>query len=175
MTAGRYRFEPLGRHHRRAGFSCGVEALDRYFYRQAGQDQRRALAVPYVLVDTHTRDVVGYYTLSTFSIVPTSFPEAMTRKLPRYETFPAILIGRLAVDRRYRGQGFGRQLLVDALLRSLALSEQIGAMAVVVDAKDDAARSFYEQHGFMRFADHEYRLFLPMATIAQLGRDGDPP
>jgi ribosomal protein S18 acetylase RimI-like enzyme len=87
---------------------------------------------------------------------------------------PAILIGRLAVDRRYRGQGLGRLLLVDALLRSLAISRQVGAMAVVVDAKDDAARSFYEQYGFTRFVDHDNRLFLPMATIAQLEREHDP-
>jgi GNAT superfamily N-acetyltransferase len=171
VAEGSYQFEPLGRHHNRAAFSCGVEALDRYFHQQVGQDQRRGLAAPYVLVDTATRDVLGYYTLSTFAIVPTSLPEALARRLPRYETVPAILIGRLAVDRRYRGQGLGRLLLVDALLRSLAISQQVGAMAVVVDAKDDAARSFYEQYGFTRFVDHEYRLFLPMATIAQLERE----
>ena len=171
MTEGSYRFEPLGRHHNRAAFSSGVEALDRYFHQQVGQDQRRGVAAPYVLVDTATRDVVGYYTLSTFSIVPTDLPAALARRLPRYDTVPAILIGRLAADRRYHGQGIGRLLLVDALLRSLAISQQIGAMAVVVDAKDDAARSFYEHYGFKRFVDHEYRLFLPMVTVAQLEQE----
>jgi len=173
VADARYRFEPLGRHHNRAAFSCGVAALDRYFHQQVGQDQRRALPAPYVVVDTATEAIVGYYTLSTFSIVPASLPDPVARRLPRYEAFPAILIGRLAVDQRYRGRGFGRRLLVDALLRSLAISQQIGAMAVVVDAKDDAARSFYEQYGFTRFVDHEYRLFLPMATIAQLEREDD--
>jgi GNAT superfamily N-acetyltransferase len=173
MTDSGYRFEPLHRHHDRAAFSCGVEPLDRYFHQQVGQDRRRGLAVPYVLVEATTGDVAGYYTLSTFSVVPASLPDVVGRKLPRYETVPAILIGRLAVDRRYRGKGLGRLLLVDALLRSLAISEQVGAMAVVVDAKDDTARSFYEQYGFTRFVDHEYRLFLPMATIAQLEQNSE--
>lgn len=177
MAARDYRFELLGRHHDRATFSCGVEALDRYFRQQAGQDQRRAVAVPYVLVDTTTRAVLGYYTLSTFTIALHSLPDAVARKLPRYETIPAILIGRLAVDQRHQGRGLGRLLLVDALARSLAISQQIGAAAIVVDAKNDTARAFYERYGFMRFADHEYRLFLPMATIAQLQREGaiEPP
>ncbi len=146
-----YSFEPLGRHHNRATFSCGVEALDRHFQQQVGQDQRRGVAAPYVLVPTATRDVAGYYTLSTFSVVPTSLPAELARKPPRYETVPAILLGRPAVDGRYRGQGLGRLLLVAALLRSLAISQQIGTMVVVVDAKDDAARSFCEQYGFTRF------------------------
>jgi GNAT superfamily N-acetyltransferase len=171
MTDSRYRFEPLGRHHHRAAFSCGVEPLERYFHQQVGQDQRRGLAVPYVLVEPTAGDVAGYYTLSTFSVVPASLPDAAARKLPRYEAVPAILIGRLAMDRRYRGQGLGRLLLMDALLRSLAISQQVGAMAVAVEAKDDTARAFYEQYGFMRFVDHEHRLFLPMATIAQLEQD----
>ncbi|MBI4494711.1 MAG: GNAT family N-acetyltransferase [Chloroflexi bacterium] len=168
MTHGRYRSETLGERHPRADFSCGVEALDRYFHQQAGQDQRRGLAVPYVLVDTTSGAVVGYYTLSTLSIVPASLPVAVTRRLPRYQTFPGILIGRLAVDQRARGQGLGAMLLMDALRRCLDLSRQIGAMAVVVDARDEAARAFYERYGFLRLVDHDYRLFLPMATIAQL-------
>jgi GNAT superfamily N-acetyltransferase len=168
VTDHRYRFEPLGAHHNRADFSCGVEALDRYFRQRAGQDQRRGLAVPYVLIDPAGGVVLGYYTLSTLSILVESLPDEVTRKLRRYQALPAILIGRLAVDERYRGRSLGELLLMDALYRGLAISRQIGAMAVVVDAKDDAARAFYERYGFIRFVDHDYRLFLPMATIAQL-------
>ena len=168
MADDRYRFEPLGAHHDRADFSCGVETLDRYFRQQAGQDQRRGLAVPYVLVDPATGVVAGYYTLSTLSILAESLPADLTRKLPRYPALPTILIGRLAVDQRHRGQGLGELLLIDALHRSLDISRQIGAMAVVVDAKDDAARAFYERYGFMRFTDHEHRLFLTITTVAQI-------
>ncbi len=102
-----------------------------------------------------------------------SFPPACLprcKKLPRYETYPAILIGRLALDQRYQGQGLGRLLLVDALSRCLDLSTEIGAIAVVVDAKDDKARAFYEHVGFLRLLDNAYRLYIPMASIAHLLR-----
>lgn len=169
MTEDRYRSEPLSRYHKRSSFSCGVEVLDRYFHQQAGQDQRRGVAVPYVLTDTTTGTLVGYYVLSTLSIFPKSLPPELTRRLPRYETLPAILVGRLAVDRRYRGQGLGQLLLLDALARCLAVSREIGALAVVVEAGDDAARAFYVHHGFLPFVDHEYRLYIMMATAAKLG------
>jgi GNAT superfamily N-acetyltransferase len=174
VTESRYRSEPLGKDHNRADFSCGVDGLDRYLRQQAGQDYRRSLAVPYVLVDGATAALVGYYTLSTFSIHTASLPDEFTHKLARYELYPAILIGRLAVDLRYRGRGFGSMLLVDALNRCLVISRQVGAVAVVVDAKDDAARAFYEHHEFRRLTDHEHRLFLPMATVAQLGPGEGP-
>lgn len=167
MAQPRYRLEPLADRHDRRGFSCGVQALDRYFHEQAGQDSRRGLAVPCVLVEADSGALVGYYTLSAFSMVPASLPAERIRRLPAYPSIPAILIGRLAVDSRYQGQGLGKRLLMDAIHRSLDISRQIGVWAVVVDAKDDAARSFYEGYGFVQFADHEYRLFLPMATIAQ--------
>lgn len=168
MSEERYRVERLEARHDRGNFSCGVEALDSYFRQRAGQDQRRRLAVPYVLLDSTSGAVAGYYTLSSFSIVAASLPQEVTGALARYSAFPAILIGRLALDQRYQGQGLGEILLLDALRRSLEASQQVAAVAVAVDAKDDAARLFYERYGFQRFVDHEYRLFLPMATIARL-------
>ena len=168
MAGTDFRFERLDRRHPRKEFSCGVEALDRYFHRQAGQDQRRRIAVPYVLVDAATEAIAGYYTLSALSILPANLPGDLVVKLPHYSAFPAILIGRLAIDSRFRGQGLGELLLLDALHRSLEISARVGALAVVVDAKDDAARGFYERYDFQRFVDHPYRLFLPVATISQL-------
>jgi GNAT superfamily N-acetyltransferase len=168
MSDERLRFEPISSQHDRAGFSSGVEALDRYLRQQAGQDQRRNVARAYGLIDVTTNAIVGYYTLSAYSIVPASLPPESTRRLPRYETLPATLIGRLAVAQRYHRRGFGRLLLLDALRRSLVASRQVAVMAVVVDAKDDAARSFYERYGFNRFQDHPYRLFLPIETVAKL-------
>lgn len=83
-----------------------------------------------------------------------------------------MLIGRLAVDQHYRGQGFGELLLVDALSRCFKLSLEIGAMAVVVDAKDEGAARFYERYGFRRFEDLPLKLYMPMAEIEQLMRSG---
>jgi ribosomal protein S18 acetylase RimI-like enzyme len=101
-------------------------------------------------------------------------PEEQRKGLPRYPEVPTVLLGRLAVDHRYAGQGWGKTLVLDALRRCLAHYEQIAAAAVVVDAKDDSARLFYERCGFLRLLDsedsHENRLFLPMKTIEQLFR-----
>lgn len=168
MTSSRYRFEPLGTHHDRAAFSCGVEALDLYFHRQVLQDIQRKLAAAFVLFDSESEHVAGYYTLSASSFEPSQVPEDIIRKLPYYRDFPAILIGRLAVAESYQGEGFGRRLLSNALERSLEQSHQIGAMAVIVDAKDDAARRFYERYDFKRFVTDPYRLFLPMQRIVTL-------
>jgi GNAT superfamily N-acetyltransferase len=162
--AERYRFEPLGGHHR-AAFSCGIEALDRYFRERAGQDQRRGVANCFVLYDLTEAAVVGYYTLSATAVVLTSLPDDYAKKLPRYPHLPGILIGRLAVDARYQGQGFGRRLLVDALRRARSVTSHVAAVVVVVDAKDEAAAQFYEAHDFIRFADDPLRLYLPIATI----------
>lgn len=161
-------FEPLGDDHDRAAFSCGVETLDRYLKQQAGQDIRRRVAAVFVAHEPAVTTVAAYYTLSAFGIAPASLPAEVTRRLPRYDPLPATLIGRLAVDQRYQGQGLGRQLLMDALERSASLASHIASMAIVVEAKDDAARGFYERYGFRRFLNREYRLYLPMATVAQL-------
>jgi len=165
VTDAPFRAEQLAKYHRREDFSCGVEVLDRYLKQQANQDLRRDLAVPYVLVEVATGHIAGYYTLSSFGIDPTSLPEGEARRIGRYALIPAIIIGRLARDLRYRGQGIGELLLVDALRRCWVLSKQMGAWAVVVDAKDDAARQFYERYGFLRTIDDADRLFLPLKTI----------
>lgn len=163
-----YEIEPLGEHHNRAAFSCGVEALDRYFRERAGQESRRDVARVFVLRMRDSQDVAGFYTLSAISIEPKDLPPGLARRLPRYPTLPALLVGRLAVDQRYQGQGVGRALLMSALGRSLAIRAQIGAIGVIVDAKDDRARTFYEQYGFQRFQGDPYRLILFMKTMEQL-------
>lgn len=169
MRDPRFALEPLGSHHDRAAFASGVAALDRYFHEQAGQEMRRRAAVVYVLVERNTAAVAGFYTLSATSIDVAAFPTDIARRLPRYPRLPAVLLGRLAVDGRFRGQGLGRGLLLDALARSYHLSRQIGALAVAVDAKDDDARRFYLHFGFRQLADADNHLFLEMATIAGLG------
>jgi GNAT superfamily N-acetyltransferase len=79
---------------------------------------------------------------------------------------PATLLGRLAVDRRYQGKGYGRFLLADALFKSLR--SEIASFAVIVDAQDERAHHFYELEGFLPFPDQPRRLFLPMADIENL-------
>jgi GNAT superfamily N-acetyltransferase len=167
VTEERFRFEPLGSRHDRRSFDCGVAALDRYLHQQAGQDIRNKVATVHVMVDTESSSIAGYYTLSAASVALASLPPEIGNKLPRYPIPPAILLGRLAVDQRYRGQGLGELLLYNALQRSLALSDELGAMAVLVDAKDDRARGFYEHYGFLRLLDDERRLLMPMKSIGR--------
>lgn len=152
--------------HDRSGFSCGVEALDHYLQSQAGQDARRRVAAPYVLLEPPSPDVIGFYTLSNMLIQAAELPAVFVKKLPRYPVLPATLLGRLAVDADRRGGGLGTVLLLDALRRSLR--SETASLAVVVHAKDDAAISFYERHEFLRLPDQANRLFKPMAEIEKL-------
>ena len=165
-----YLIEPLTKRHNRADFSCGNEQLDRYLKNQVGQDARRKIAAPFVLIEEGSQTVCGYYTLSAFSIDLGDLPEDIARKLPRYPVIPATLLGRLAVDQRLRGQSLGEFLLMDALRRAFEQSDRIAAAAVVVDAIDDAARRFYQHFDFLPFPDRHDRLFLPMKTLARLFR-----
>jgi GNAT superfamily N-acetyltransferase len=162
------RVEPLVARHDRTAFSCGNESLDRYLQQQANQDARRNLAAVFVTCTEGTNTVVGYYTLSAFAVLPRELPDHLLRRLPRYDRLPAILLGRLAVDRRQHGQRLGQRLLLDALLRCRDESARIGALAVVLDAIDSNALGFYEHFGFQLLVDHANRLYLPMATIAKL-------
>ena len=153
--------------HDRRSFKSGAEPLARYLQQQAGQDQRRRIAACFVLVDPELSRIAGYYTLSAFSVVGFELPEALQKKLPRYGQIPCTLLGRLAIDTQYRSRGLGSHLLVDALRRSWAHSAEVASWAVIVDAIDDGAVTFYVRHGFVALPKTQQRLFLPMRTVAE--------
>jgi GNAT superfamily N-acetyltransferase len=166
------RVEPLTSSHDRSEFESGVEPLDRYFRTQAGQDARKNLAAPFVLV-LPDGTIAGYYTLSATSVQLAELPAQTVRKLPRYPLVPATLLGRLAVDWRHQGKGYGRFLLADALFLLAdalyrAARSEIASFAVIVDANDESARRFYERESFLPFADQPTKLFRPMADIRKL-------
>lgn len=110
--------------------------------------------------------VAGYYTLSATSILLVDLPLQIAKRLPRYPSIPATLMGRLAVDRKYRGQKFGESLLFDAFSRTLR--SDIASFAFVVDAKDEAAQAFYERYGFTLLPKTVLRMFKPLSEIAAL-------
>jgi GNAT superfamily N-acetyltransferase len=157
--------EILGPQHNRSTFTSGVESLDRYFRAQAGQEARKNIAAPFVLV-LADGSVGGYYTLSATAVKLAELPADVARRLPRYPLVPATLLGRLAVDRQHQGKGYGRFLLADALGR--AVRSEIASFALMVDAKDEAARRFYERESFLPLPDQPMKLFRPMADIAAL-------
>jgi ribosomal protein S18 acetylase RimI-like enzyme len=161
MTPPPFRFEPLGEGHDRAAFSCGDDALDRYFQTQATQDIRRRIANCFVVVDL-AGCVAAYYTLSAASIPLVDLPPEEARRLPRYPTIPAVRIGRLAVDRRFQRRGLGELMLMNAVHRTT--QDAAAAFALLVDAKNDPAAAFYRRYGFRPVIGKPRTLILPLAT-----------
>jgi GNAT superfamily N-acetyltransferase len=162
------KIEPLGSHHDRAGFTCGVESLDRYLKTQAGQDVKRMASGVFVLAGLdEPAAILGYYTLCATSLAPGEVPLPARKFVPRYPLVAATLIGRLAIARGRQGEGLGTLLLADALRRAYASAAIVGSSMVVVDAISEQAAAFYEAAGFVRLPD-SLRLVLPTATIAKL-------
>lgn len=165
------RFESSSKKHDRTGFPCGSAPLDRWFATQAGQDKCRGITRLFVAVDDE--GIACFYTLSMFSLALDSLPADLAHRLPRYPDVPAALIGRLARAERLRGQGVGELLVADALKRIVAAIQAVAAFAVVVDAKDDRARSFYDALGFKSFPSRPDRLFMLAETAATAIVDAD--
>jgi ribosomal protein S18 acetylase RimI-like enzyme len=157
---------PLSPNHGRQAFSCGVDPLDRYLQTQATQDIRRRIANCFVATSANSNIIAGYYTFSAASVPMLDLPSETAKRLPRYPVVPAALIGRLAIDRQYRGRGLGAALLFDAIARAARADTAI--FAVLVDAKDDAAAAFYRHHGFQPFAARPFTLFLAIGTALKL-------
>ena len=131
MSAAKFRVAPLDAEHNRATFSSGSEPLDRYFQLQVTQDVRRRVTACFVAL-TSERRIAGYYTLAAASILLNDLPSSIGKKLPRYPLVPAVRMGRLAVDQKFKGLGLGGALLADAMNR--AVHSEIAAYAMVVDA-----------------------------------------
>lgn len=162
---GSFVIEPLGKGHDRVGFNSGAAFLDRYLREQATQDVRRRATACYVAVETPAVKIAGYYTLAAGGVPLTDLPEPLAKRLPRYPSVPVARLGRLAVDQAYRGRKLGSALLWDAGMR--ALRSEIAAFALVVDAKDEQAKAFYQHHGFVSFGSQPRQLVLPLATFAK--------
>ena len=167
MSRAQFRVLPLDLALSRTDFNSGSEPLDRYFREQVTQDMRRRVAACFVALDPE-KGIAGYYTLASASVLLAELPASAAKKLPRYPTVPAVRMGRLAVDQRFKGQGLGGALLADALAR--AARSEIASYAMVVDAKDATAVKFYSHHGFIALPDSSATLFLPLATVRALDK-----
>ena len=148
-------------------FKCGKHMLDNYLHTHASQDVKRKLCVVFALFEDTT--IKGYYTLSNASIPAEMISEDIKKKMPgSYKTLPVTLLGRLAIDEKFKGQGLGGILLLDALKRSYEVASQsLGSITVVVDPLDSEALKFYEKFGFI-LLPHSGKMFLPMADIGRL-------
>lgn len=161
MRGGIFQVTPLDATLDRTSFCSGTGPLDEYFQRQVTQDIRRRITACFVAL-TNEKRIAGYFTLASTSLLLSGLPADIGKKLPRYPSVPAVRMGRLAVDRDFKGQGLGGALLADALDR--AIKAEIAAYALVVDAKDESAASFYRHHGLITLPDSPLTLFLPLAT-----------
>ena len=159
-----FSIEALKPAHNRTGFSSGVEPLDRYFRELVTQDVKRRVSNCFVALDA-AGVIAGYYTFAVASLPLMELSADEKQRLPRYALLPAGLIGRLAVDQKYQGQRLGGALIMDAAARAARAEPAI--FALIVDAKDASAVTFYERHDFRRFAGKPASLFLPIATALQ--------
>ncbi len=165
-----YRIECLNKYHNRKDFTCGESELDRYFKEQARQDAAKKLTATFVLVDNITNEVVGFYSLTASAIDATEFPAQL--RISKYLSYPVLLLGKLATSIRHREkdgkkQRLGEQLLLDALFRCYEQTSQIGAIAVVLDAKHNSI-PFYLKCGFLPVLDTPNRFFITMESIKTL-------
>ena len=156
------RIERLAARHQREKFDCGEPALSEFFQRQAGQLARRGFGKTYVALADDGLTVTGFVTISAGQVETAQMPPHL--KLPRYPA-PILRIGRLAVDQGQQGQGTGQQLMAFALQLALEFSQQAGLYAVVVDAKHNKAKAFYERLGFSETLGNPLCLYLPISAL----------
>lgn len=163
----RWEIQPFFKHEGRAGFVCGEAALDAYLASYAGQHEQAGVARTFLAIDREKGGLVGYYSLSMSSIPHDNLPDALQKRFPAFP-IPVARLVRLAVDRRYQGQGAGAFLFMAALQHCHTLSLGIGMVAVVVDAKHEQVARFYGQYGFESLPDQPLLLWLPTKKLAKL-------
>lgn len=165
------KIELLDRSHARDEFDCGVMELNAFLKKHAFQNQKNHINKTFVAVErggieqSDKKNVLGFYTLSTGQISFDALPKEC--KHPKYPVSIARL-ARLATDLKYQEQGVGGFLLHDALQKIKTASELVGIFAIVVDAKDDKAKSFYQHYGFASLEETELTLVLPMKMLEKL-------
>ncbi len=153
------RVERLDGSHDTRPFACGVKELDSWLHNHALENQRRNLSRTFVLLDD-ANVLVGYYALSMGSVQRRSLPIRYGRGLPLHE-IGMVLLARLAISSGRHGEGFGRDLLVEAIGRAADAGAQVAARFIGVDPIDEDARHFYRKFGFKQIeGDSEARMFL---------------
>lgn len=165
-----WREEALTRHHDRSSFNCGVPALNEYLRRYSRQNHESGGAKTFVAVAPEApAAVLGYYSISPGAVAFTKMPATVTKKLGRYEV-PVFRLGRLAVALSLQGRRLGGDLLLAAGERALRVAQEVGGVALAIDAKDQRAAAWYQRFGALRLLDDPLKLVLPLETIrAALG------
>jgi GNAT superfamily N-acetyltransferase len=148
--------------HQRGEFDCGIEPLNVYLKQYALQNQKKGIVRNYV--SCRDMRVVGYYSLAYGSVAQSDAPPALTKGIGKYP-IPLMILARLAVDLREKGQGLGKALLKNAVLRTLQAADIAGLKAIVAHAKNSEAKQFYEKHGFIPSPRDPLHLFFPLDPL----------
>jgi len=162
----RFVIEPQAKAHKRTDFTCDNDRIDSYFRQTVAQDVKRKYATCFVAREIVTSRVAGFYTLSSSNVPLTEVPEPLAKKLPRYPTVPAVLLGWLGRHSDYAGHRLGEALLFDAI--KMVVTAPIGVHAIFADAIDDKAAVFYAAFGFTPLMRRPRTLYLPVATALSL-------
>jgi GNAT superfamily N-acetyltransferase len=147
--------------HNGEAFACGEPSLDAWLKKRALRSQGSGGARCFVIA--HGPAILGYYCLSAGAISHEAVPKPMRRNMPN--PLPVLLLGRLAIDRRYHNQGLGSALLRDAMLRAAAVSTEAGVSAILLHALTEAARQFYLSRGFSPSPLQPMTLMMSLATV----------
>lgn len=159
--------EPISRQHNREAFDCGDPALNDFLRRYARQTHELGAAKTFVAVrDDDPTVVLGFYSLSSASIKFSSTPAVLTRGLARHDV-PVFRLGRLAVDKPLKGNGLGGQLLLCAGRRCIHAAQEVGGIALLIDAKNEGVARWYARYGAVPLLDAPLSLLLPLVTIQQ--------
>jgi GNAT superfamily N-acetyltransferase len=159
------RFEKLRPDHAIEGFDCGREELNQYLLRYAWANQQAGAAQTYVGLVGDT--LVGFHTLAVGHVTQEEAPGRLTKGLARHPV-PIMLLARLAVDRRWQGQGVGKALLKDAMQRTLQAADIAGIRAFAAHARDEQARSFYQKFDFIPSPTDPMHLFVLLKDVRRI-------
>jgi GNAT superfamily N-acetyltransferase len=163
-----HKIELLAKSHDRDGFDSGNGLLNLFLKQTARQHAERGISRTFVLVDEAAvapKPIVGFFSLNICQIKSESLTLSEAKKLPR--DVAGIRLGRLAVAKAYQRQGFGKTLLVAAMSKFLEIFNVAGGICLFVDAKDQDAKRYHEQFGFIAMPTNELELFLPVKTIQE--------
>ena len=159
---------PLAADDDREAFDCGRDSLNRWFRRHAWRNQEGNTSRTNVICDTATGSIVGYVSLSAGQIEREYLPKAAQRNRP--DPLPVLLLGQLAVDRRYHGRGYARSLMLFALTTAVRVSKDLGCFGVLTHPLDDEVRAFYRRFGFEDLPfDPRHSMFVRMADLERNG------
>ena len=163
-----HKIELLTKSHDREGFDCGSDPLNLFLKQTARQHAERGISRTFVLVDegaSTPKPIVGFFSLNLCQIKSESLSAEEAKKLPR--DVSGIRFGRLAVAKAYQRQSIGKTLLVAAMGKFMEIFNTAGGIGLFVDAKDQEAKRYYEQFGFVPLPSNELELFLPVKTIQE--------